>query len=58
MGIECVRRVHEILESSEWKIEKVTDKQDTIRSTHRDKLGKIYRLTVSLHKMFSNLHIR
>ncbi|XP_011177889.1 steroidogenic acute regulatory protein-like [Zeugodacus cucurbitae] len=45
MALDCVRRAHELFESSDWKVEKVTSKGDTIRSTQRDKLGKIYRLT-------------
>lgn len=47
MGIECVRKAYELLESGNWKVEKVTPKGDTISSTSREKLGKIYRLTVS-----------
>lgn len=45
IGIDCVRRAYDLLESKDWKIEKVTSKGDTIQSTHREKLGKIYRLT-------------
>lgn len=45
MALDCVRRAYELFESSEWKVEKVTSKGDTIRSTQREKLGKIYRLT-------------
>ncbi|CAD7078058.1 unnamed protein product [Hermetia illucens] len=45
MGIECVRKAYELLESGNWKVEKVTPKGDTISSTSREKLGKIYRLT-------------
>lgn len=48
MGIECVRRAYDLLEASDWKVEKVTSKGDTIRSTHREKLGKIYRLTARI----------
>lgn len=47
MGKECVRKACSLLESSDWSIEKVTGKGDTIQSTQRDKLGKVFRLTVS-----------
>lgn len=47
MGRECVSKAFSLLESSDWNIEKVTSKGDTIRSTQRDKLGKVFRLTVS-----------
>lgn len=47
MGMDCLRKAYEIIESSEWKVEKVTPKGDTIHSTHRDKIGKLYKLTVS-----------
>ncbi|XP_037951370.1 steroidogenic acute regulatory protein-like [Teleopsis dalmanni] len=48
MGLDCLRKVYELLESSEWKCEKVNKKGDTIKSTQRDKLGKIYRLTARI----------
>ncbi|XP_054738818.1 steroidogenic acute regulatory protein-like [Anastrepha obliqua] len=48
MALDCVRRAYELFESSDWKVEKVTNKGDTIRSTQRDKLGKIYRLTARI----------
>lgn len=47
MGRECVRKAFTLLESSEWNVEKVTTKGDTIQSTQQDKLGKVFRLTVS-----------
>jgi len=46
MAVDSVKRAYELLESTEWKIEKVTPIGDTIRSSNRNKLGKIYRLTV------------
>lgn len=48
MALNCVRVAYDLFESPEWKVEKVTNKGDTIRSTQRDKMGKIYRLTVSI----------
>uniref|UniRef100_A0A0K8VI31 Steroidogenic acute regulatory protein, mitochondrial n=1 Tax=Bactrocera latifrons TaxID=174628 RepID=A0A0K8VI31_BACLA len=45
MALDCVHRAYELFESPDWKVEKVTSKGDTIRSTQREKLGKIYRLT-------------
>ncbi|XP_067632846.1 steroidogenic acute regulatory protein-like isoform X3 [Eurosta solidaginis] len=48
MALDCVRRAYELFESSDWKVEKVTSKGDQIRSTQRDKLGKIYRLTAHI----------
>lgn len=48
MGNECVRRAYELLETGDWKIEKITPKNDEIKSTKHDKLGKIYRLTVGI----------
>lgn len=47
MGRECVRKAFTLLESSDWNVEKVTNKGDTIQSSQRDKLGKVFRLTVS-----------
>lgn len=47
MGKECVRKAFSLLEASDWNFEKVTAKGDTIQSTQRDKLGKVFRLTVS-----------
>lgn len=44
-GIDCVRKAYHLLRSSDWKLEKVTQKNDTIQSINREKLGKIYRLT-------------
>lgn len=48
MGKECVRRASELLESSVWKLEKLTNEGDTIKSTLQPKLGKVWRLTVGL----------
>ncbi|KAL5288711.1 STARD3 family protein [Megaselia abdita] len=45
MGIECVRKAYELLQAEDWKVEKVTNKGDTIQSVQRDKIGKVYRLT-------------
>ncbi|KAJ6641331.1 Steroidogenic acute regulatory protein-like [Pseudolycoriella hygida] len=49
MGKECVRKAFNLLEASDWSIEKVTSKGDTIKSTQRDKLGKVFRLTARIH---------
>lgn len=46
MGLDCVRKAYELLQCTDWKVEKVTKKGDTICSIHREKLGKIYKLTV------------
>ncbi|XP_016972407.1 steroidogenic acute regulatory protein-like [Drosophila rhopaloa] len=48
MGLDCLRKAFEIIESSDWKMEKVTQKGDTIHSTQRDKIGKIYKLTARI----------
>ncbi|EDW92562.1 steroidogenic acute regulatory protein-like [Drosophila yakuba] len=48
MGLDCLRKAYEIIESSDWKVEKVTQKGDTIHSTQRDKIGKIYKLTARI----------
>lgn len=47
MGRECVRKAYELLEACDWSVEKVTAKGDTIQSTQRNKLGKVFRLTVN-----------
>lgn len=49
MGIECVRKAYVLLESTDWKLEKVTSKGDTIQSCTKDKVGKIYKLTGKVH---------
>ncbi|XP_053683580.1 steroidogenic acute regulatory protein-like [Sabethes cyaneus] len=49
MGSECVRKAYSLLESTDWKLEKMTSKGDTIQSCTQDKLGKIYRLTGKIH---------
>ncbi|EDW61557.1 steroidogenic acute regulatory protein-like [Drosophila virilis] len=48
MGLDCLRKAYEFIESTDWKVEKVTPKGDTIHSTQRDKIGKIYKLTARL----------
>ena len=48
MGLNCLRKAYELLQDPNWKVEKVTKKGDTISSIHREKLGKIYKLTVSI----------
>ncbi|XP_013114451.1 steroidogenic acute regulatory protein-like [Stomoxys calcitrans] len=45
MGLDCVRRTYALLNATDWKVEKVTKKGDTINSIHREKMGKIYKLT-------------
>ncbi|XP_021698708.1 steroidogenic acute regulatory protein-like isoform X3 [Aedes aegypti] len=49
MGVECVRKAYELLESTDWKLEKMTSKGDTIQSCTKDKVGKIYKLTAKIH---------
>ncbi|XP_058459866.1 steroidogenic acute regulatory protein-like [Malaya genurostris] len=49
MGTECVRKAYALLESNDWKLEKMTQDGDVIRSCTQDKLGKIYRLTGKIH---------
>lgn len=49
MGIECVRKAYVLLESTDWKVEKITSKGDTIQSCTQDKVGKIYKLTAKIH---------
>ncbi|KAH8394786.1 hypothetical protein KR222_005614 [Zaprionus bogoriensis] len=48
MGLDCLRKAFELIESTDWKVEKVTPKGDTIHSTQREKIGKIYKLTARL----------
>lgn len=48
MGLDCLCKAYELIESTDWKVEKVTPKGDTIHSTQRDKIGKIYKLTARL----------
>lgn len=46
MGVECVKKAYGLLEeSTDWKVEKVTNKGDTIKSTHKDRIGKVFKLT-------------
>ncbi|XP_030375466.1 steroidogenic acute regulatory protein-like [Scaptodrosophila lebanonensis] len=45
MGLDSLRKAYKLIESSDWKVEKVTPKGDTIHSTQRDKIGKIFKLT-------------
>lgn len=52
MGIECVKKAYNLLlESANWKVEKVTNKGDTIKATCKDRIGKIFKLTVSLNEI-------
>ncbi|XP_017866449.1 PREDICTED: stAR-related lipid transfer protein 3 [Drosophila arizonae] len=48
MGLDCLLKAYELIESADWKMEKVTPKGDTIYSTQREKIGKIYKLTARL----------
>lgn len=48
MGLDCLLKAFELIESTDWKVEKVTPKGDTIHSTQREKIGKIYKLTARL----------
>lgn len=48
MGLNCLRKAYELLQVPDWKVEKVTKKGDTIASIQREKLGKVYKLTVSI----------
>ncbi|ETN59759.1 Start1 [Anopheles darlingi] len=45
MGLECVRTAYDLLESDNWKLEKTTNKGDTIHSCQVDQLGKVYKVT-------------
>ncbi|XP_053677466.1 steroidogenic acute regulatory protein-like [Anopheles nili] len=49
MGAECVRKAYTLLEADGWKIEKVTEKGDTIQSCQHEKVGKVYKLTAKIH---------
>lgn len=44
-GEACVRKACELLESTDWKIQKITSVGDRIEYTNRPKIGKIYKLT-------------
>lgn len=44
-GNECVRKACELLESTDWKIQKITSAGDRIEYTNRPNIGKIYKLT-------------
>ncbi|EDW32897.1 GL10224 [Drosophila persimilis] len=48
MALDCLRKAYQIIESSDWKVEKVTHKGDTIHSMQREKTGKIYKLTARI----------
>lgn len=48
-GFADVQAAYELMECIDWKVEKiVTSTGDKIQSIQRKKLGKIYRLTVSV----------
>ncbi|XP_065085143.1 steroidogenic acute regulatory protein-like isoform X2 [Ochlerotatus camptorhynchus] len=49
MGVECVRKAYGLLETTDWKVEKITSKGDTIQSCNQDSVGKIYKLTAKIH---------
>uniref|UniRef100_A0A182Q372 START domain-containing protein n=1 Tax=Anopheles farauti TaxID=69004 RepID=A0A182Q372_9DIPT len=49
MGTECVRKAYMLLESDDWKIEKVTSKGDTIQSCQREEIGKVYKMTARIN---------
>lgn len=49
MGVECVRKAYALLESTDWKVEKITSKGDTIQSCTKESVGKIYKLTAKIH---------
>lgn len=44
-GKACVRKACELLESTDWKIQKITSAGDRIEYTNRPNVGKIYKLT-------------
>lgn len=44
-GKACVRKACELLESTDWKIQKITSVGDRIEYTNRKNFGKIYKLT-------------
>ncbi|EDW73915.2 uncharacterized protein Dwil_GK19709 [Drosophila willistoni] len=48
MGLDCLRKAFELIEGGNWKVEKVTHKGDTIHSTQREKIGKVYKLTARI----------
>ncbi|XP_058055101.1 steroidogenic acute regulatory protein-like [Anopheles bellator] len=49
LGTKTVRFAYSLLESDNWKIEKVTSKGDTIQSSQVESLGKVYKLTAKVH---------
>lgn len=55
MGIECVRRSYDLLQCTDWKLEKTTAKGDLIYSSKRDGLGKVYKLTATVRYSASAL---
>jgi len=48
LGIETVKRAYQLLEATDWKIEKVTASNDTIQTVQRP-IGKVYKLTAKVN---------
>lgn len=46
MGRECVLRATKLLETGDWKFERLTSVGDTIQSLSYPKMGKVWRVTV------------
>lgn len=44
LGLETVKKAYEYLESTDWKVEKITSSEDVIQSSVKP-IGKIYKLT-------------
>lgn len=41
-----MNKTFDLLQSTDWKVERVAKNGDTIYSINREKMGKIYKLTV------------
>lgn len=62
LGVETVIKAYDLLESSDWKLEKTTANKDTIFVTTRP-IGKVYKLRALvqypavklLHELFYNI---
>lgn len=53
IGIENVKNVFDLLEATDWKIERTNEVTgDCIQSLQRKNIGKIFRLTVSVGENF------
>ncbi|XP_075168515.1 steroidogenic acute regulatory protein-like [Haematobia irritans] len=45
LGLDYVHQTYELLTANDWKVEKLTNAGDTVSSVHREKYGKVYKLT-------------